>query len=67
MARERVTEVNARRLAASKVASRVGVGITVGDVSYGNIGAPNRLDFTVIGAAVILASRLEGLCRPIQK
>lgn len=40
----------------------MGVGLHWGDVSYGNIGAPARLDFTVIGPAVNLAARVESLC-----
>ena len=33
----------------------------------GGIGAADRLDFTAIGPAVNLVSRLEGLCRPLDK
>jgi class 3 adenylate cyclase len=40
-----------------------GVGIHLGKVMYGNIGAPDRLDFTAIGSAVNVTSRIEGLCR----
>ena len=39
-----------------------GVGLNVGLIQYGNIGAARRLDFTAIGSAVNLASRIEGLC-----
>lgn len=40
-----------------------GLALHVGEVMYGNIGAPDRLDFTVIGQAVNLVTRLEQLCR----
>jgi adenylate cyclase len=41
--------------------TRIGVGLHVGKVSYGNIGGETRLDFTCIGPAVNLTSRLQGL------
>ena len=39
----------------------------LGEVVYGNIGASERLDFTVVGSAVNEASRIEGMCRPLQR
>jgi adenylate cyclase len=54
--------LRARRAAKGLVEPYVGVGLHYGDCSYGNIGAPSRLDFTVIGPAVNLAFRVEGLC-----
>ena len=49
------------RIAARKAAIRFGIALHLGEVYYGNIGAPGRLDFTVIGPAVNQASRLEKL------
>lgn len=53
--------LNAERTAAGDAALAFGVSLHVGDVAYGNIGGAARLDFTCIGPAVNLASRIEGL------
>src|SRR5581483_10208336 len=44
-----------------------GAALHVGEMLWGNIGAADRLDFTAIGPAVNLVSRLEGLCRPLRR
>src|SRR6516162_8556072 len=42
-----------------------GAALHLGEILWGNIGAADRLDFTAIGPAVNLVSRLEGLCRQL--
>jgi adenylate cyclase len=42
-----------------------GTALHLGDMLWGNIGTADRLDFTAIGPAVNLVSRLEGLCKPL--
>jgi adenylate cyclase len=58
----RTDELNAARAAAGKPTMAIDVALHLGDVLYGNVGAMDRLDFTVIGPAVNEASRIENLC-----
>lgn len=44
---------------------RCGIGLHAGDVFFGNVGAPERLDFTVIGRAVNMTARIEDLTKSI--
>ena len=46
---------------------KAGFALHYGEASYGNIGAGNRLDFTVIGPDVNLTSRIERLCRELDR
>jgi adenylate cyclase len=48
-----------------EAALQSGVALHYGTVSYGNIGAGDRLDFTVIGPDVNLTSRIERFCREL--
>jgi class 3 adenylate cyclase len=57
--------LNAERAAEGLPPLEFGCALHLGEMLWGNIGAANRLDFTAIGAAVNLASRLEGLCKPL--
>jgi adenylate cyclase len=58
---------NGERRAAGQRTLDFGIALHLGEVLYGNIGAAERLDFTVVGSAVNEASRIEGLCRPLQR
>lgn len=63
----RVAAVSARREAAGLPTTRFYLGLHLGDVLYGNIGAKSRLDFTVVGSAVNEVSRIEAMCRALDQ
>jgi adenylate cyclase len=44
---------------------RFGIGLHLGDVLYGNVGTPERIEFTVIGAAANEAARIEALSKEL--
>jgi adenylate cyclase len=64
-ARDGMGRLDRERMAANLPPMPFGVGLHLGPVVYGNIGSPDRLDFTAIGPAVNVASRIEGLCREL--
>ena len=58
---------NEARKAEGKPIMDFGLALHLGEVLYGNIGASERLDFTVVGPAVNEASRIQALCRPLER
>lgn len=61
----KLASLNDRRQSEGIPEIRFGVGLSAGEVVYGNVGAPDRLDFTVIGPSVNRAARLESLTKEL--
>jgi adenylate cyclase len=64
-AAERMAEVNAQRKLEGLTVIEYGLGLHIGSVMFGNVGLEDRLAFSVFGAAVNEASRLESLTKTL--
>jgi len=60
---EALEEFNTQQRKLGKPEFRIGVGINYGVVTVGNIGTEKKMDYTIIGDMVNLASRMEGLTK----
>lgn len=61
----RIREMNQKH--PERAPLRYGIGLHIGTVTYGNIGVPERLEFTVIGAAANEAARVESMTKELKK
>ena len=63
LAAERIAADNAAH--PQRIPIRYGIGLHLGQVTYGNIGVPERLEFTVIGSAANTAARVESMTKTL--
>jgi adenylate cyclase len=65
--RARLAALNERRSASGLPVTDVHLALHAGELLYGNLGGPRRLDFTVLGSAVNEAARIEALCASLDQ
>jgi adenylate cyclase len=65
MLRSALMEFNQGRGGAKKPVIKIGCGVNTGNVIAGQIGSSERMEYTVIGDSVNLASRTEALNKPL--
>jgi adenylate cyclase len=63
----RIAALNERRAAARLPVTGTHLALHLGELLYGNVGSPRRLDFTVLGPAVNEAARIETLCGSLEQ
>ena len=63
----RAERVNVERTDRGEPPIEFGIGMHCGTVMYGNIGTPDRIEFTVIGEAANEAARIEAQCRELNE
>ncbi|MBL7714625.1 MAG: HAMP domain-containing protein [Bdellovibrionales bacterium] len=61
--RAEMVRFNADQMSKGKPAIAIGMGMNTGDVVAGNIGSPERMEYTILGDAVNLTSRMESLTK----
>jgi adenylate cyclase len=63
----RIATLNTRRAAHGMPVTSTHIALHVGELLYGNLGSPRRLDFTVLGPAVNEAARIESFCASLEQ
>ena len=61
----RIGRLNTAEAAAGNPVLALDIALHEGEVTYGNVGTPDRLDFTAIGPVINEATRLEALCKEL--
>ncbi len=64
---DRIAALNVRRAARGTPVTSTHIALHVGELLYGNLGSPRRLDFTVLGPAVNEAARIESFCASLEQ
>ena len=59
--------MNVRRESHGMPVTSTHIALHVGELLYGNLGSPRRLDFTVLGPAVNEAARIEAFCASLEQ
>jgi adenylate cyclase len=66
-AQERIAALNRDRAKAGQPPLAFGLSLHIGDVMYGNIGTPARVEYSVVGPAANEAARLENLTKTLRR